>query len=64
MNIAARIEHTNLSPTLTIKDIDRLVEEARQYGFFGICVPPFWVRRAQREIGKAGIVLVTEAGFP
>ena len=64
MNIAARIEHTNLSPTLTIKDIDRLVEEAMQYGFFGICVPPFWVKRAQREIGKGGIALVTVAGFP
>ena len=64
MNIAARIEHTNLSPTLTINDIDRLVEEARQYGFFGICVPPFWVKRAQREIGTAGIALVTVAGFP
>ena len=64
MNLAARIEHTNLSPILTIEDIDRLVEEARQYGFFGICVPPFWVKRAQREIGKTGIVLVTVAGFP
>ena len=64
MNVATRIEHTNLSPTLTIKDIDRLVEEARQYGFFGICVPPFWVKRAQREIGKSGIALVTVAGFP
>jgi deoxyribose-phosphate aldolase len=64
VNVATRIEHTNLSPTLTIKDIDRLVEEARQYGFFGICVPPFWVKRAQREIGKSGIALVTVAGFP
>jgi len=64
VNLATRIEHTNLSPTLTIEDIDRLVEEAGQYGFFGICVPPFWVKRAQREIGKTGIVLVTVAGFP
>ena len=64
MNIAACIEHTNLSPTLTTEDIDRLVEEARQHGFFGICIPPFWVKRAQREIGKSGIALVTVAGFP
>lgn len=64
MNLASRIEHTNLSPTLTIGDIDKLVEEARQYGFFGICVPPFWVKRAQREIGNDAITLVTVAGFP
>lgn len=64
MNLAQYIEHTNLSPTLTIHDIDQLVDEAHQYQFFGICVPPFWVKRAQREIGKNKIVLVTVAGFP
>ena len=64
MNIAGKIEHTNLSPTLTIQEIDRLVDEARQFGFYGVCVPPFWVKRAQREIGNAKIALVTVAGFP
>ncbi len=64
MNLAQYIEHTNLSPTLTIRDIDTLVDEARQFGFLGVCVPPFWVKRAQREIAKDEIVLVTVAGFP
>jgi deoxyribose-phosphate aldolase len=64
IDIARHIEHTNLSPTLTGGDIDRLVEEARQYNLLGICVPPFWVKRAQREIGSSKIVLVTVAGFP
>lgn len=64
MNLASYIEHTNLSPTLTIRDIDKLVDEAKQYGFFGVCVPPFWVKRAQREIGKDPITLASVAGFP
>ena len=64
MSVASYIEQTNLSPVLTIGDIDRLVDEARQYGFFGICVPPFWVKRARREISKDRIALVTVAGFP
>lgn len=64
MNLAHYIEHTNLSPTLTIRDIDALVEDARQHGFIGICVPPFWVKRAKREIGQEKIFLVTVAGFP
>lgn len=64
MNIASFIEHTNLSPALTIRDIDRLVDEARRFGFPGVCVPPFWVKRAQREIGTEKIFLVTVAGFP
>ena len=64
MNLSQYIEHTNLSPTLTIRDIDTLVDEARQFGFLGVCVPPFWVKRAQREIADEKIVLVTVAGFP
>jgi deoxyribose-phosphate aldolase len=63
-DLARYIEHTNLSPTLTIKDIDKLVEEAKKFNFLGVCVPPFWVKRAQREIGKEKILLVTVAGFP
>jgi deoxyribose-phosphate aldolase len=62
--LARYIEHTNLSPTLTIKDIDKLVAEAKQYQFLGVCVPPFWVKRAKREIGEEKILLVTVAGFP
>jgi deoxyribose-phosphate aldolase len=58
------IEHTNLSPTLTIKDIDHLVAVAKQHHFLGVCVPPFWVKRAKREIGDHQILLVTVAGFP
>lgn len=64
MNIASYIEHTNLSPTLTIRDIDKIVEEANEFGFLGVCVPPFWVKRAHREIGNRKIILVTVAGFP
>ncbi len=63
-DLARYIEHTNLSPILTISDIDRLVDEARKYNLLGVCVPPFWVKRAQREIGKDKILLITVAGFP
>jgi deoxyribose-phosphate aldolase len=64
MTISSYIEHTNLTPTVTISDIDRLVDEARQHKFLGVCIPPFWVKRARREIGNQKIILVTVAGFP
>lgn len=63
-SLSSVLEHTNLSPTLTLADIDRLVEEAREHALLGVCVPPFWVKRASREIGSAPIRLVTVAGFP
>jgi deoxyribose-phosphate aldolase len=64
INLARYIEHTNLSPVLTITDIDQLVYEAKEFGLLGVCVPPFWVKRAKREIGNNDILLVTVAGFP
>ncbi|MDZ4716566.1 MAG: deoxyribose-phosphate aldolase [Cytophagales bacterium] len=64
MNFERFIEHTALSPTLTAEDVDKLVREAIQFQFHGVCVPPFWVKRARREAGEAPLVVVTVAGFP
>ena len=64
MNLAPFIEHTLLSPVLTIGDIDKLVDQAREHSLLGVCVPPFWVKRAKREIGTGKTLLVTVAGFP
>lgn len=64
MDINRYIEHTALKPTLTANDIDQLVAEAKEHGFVGVCVPPFWVKKASREIGEADIQLVTVIGFP
>ena len=63
-SISSFLEQTLLTPSVTQEDIDRLVRESLEYQFFGICVPPFWVKKARREIGKAPITLITVAGFP
>ncbi len=64
MSIASYLEHTNLTPTLTAGDIDRLVAEAVEHNLLGVCVPPFWVKRARREVGSRSPLVVTVAGFP
>lgn len=58
------IEHTNLRPDLRDKDIDQLIADAREHSFLGICIPPFWVKRASRELKGSPIQLVTVIGFP
>ncbi len=63
-NLHRFIEHTNLKPTITGKDVDQLVKEAIENQFLGVCIPPFWVKRASREIGNADVQLVTVIGFP
>lgn len=64
MNIASYIEHTNLKPTLTSSQVEQLIEEAKAHNFLGVCVPPFWVKKAKRDIGTDPIKLVTVIGFP
>jgi deoxyribose-phosphate aldolase len=64
MGINRYIEHTNLKPTLTDKDVDQLVADAIKHQFVGVCVPPFWVKRASRELAEHDIQLVTVIGFP
>jgi deoxyribose-phosphate aldolase len=62
--LSSKIEHTLLSPAMTQSDLDRHLSEASQFQFFGVCVPPFWVKRASREIGNKPLALITVAGFP
>ncbi len=64
LNLNRFIEHTALKPTLTGKDIDKLVAEAIEYEFLGVCVPTFWVKKASREVINHEIQLVTVVGFP
>lgn len=64
MDINLYLEHTALKPTLTANDIDHLVQQARENKIFGVCVPPFWVKKAAREIGDTDVQLVTVVGFP
>jgi deoxyribose-phosphate aldolase len=63
--LAAFIEHTILKPDCTLNEVQRVCEEALQYGFAAVCIPPFFVRDARRIMGdhKAPRV-ATVAGFP
>jgi deoxyribose-phosphate aldolase len=58
------LESTLLKPTVTEREIDQLVREAREEQFIGICVPPFWVKKVKRELRDEDIQVVTVVGFP
>jgi deoxyribose-phosphate aldolase len=63
-NINQYIEHTILKANTSHEDIDKIVQEAKDYQFKGICVPPFWVKRARTGLGENDVQLVTVSGFP
>jgi deoxyribose-phosphate aldolase len=62
--IAALIDHTILKPEATQADISRLCDEARQYGFFSVCVNPVWVPLAADCLAGSQVKVCTVAGFP
>lgn len=63
-NPSQYIEHTNLKPEATSEDMIKLVKEAAEYNFIGVCIPPFWIKMVKRELENTDIALVTVIGFP
>lgn len=64
MNIARYIDHTLLKPACTSDEIKRLCEEAMQYEFAAVCVPPPLVRLAKKYLGDSNVKVATVIGFP
>ena len=64
MNIASYIDHTILKPTTLLSDIEKLCEEAKQYGFAAVCVPPNFVRKACGCTAGSPVKVATVIGFP
>jgi deoxyribose-phosphate aldolase len=58
------IEYTNLKSFITDSEVDQIVGEAKEYKFYGICIPPFLIKQAKRAIGNFSLNLATVIGFP
>jgi len=58
MNIAKIIDHTNIRPDATNQDIWQTCQEAKKYGFRGVCVNPEWVKLAKKELRGTDIKVI------
>ena len=63
-NIAHSIDHTLLRPDATRVEILRLCDEAREYGFFSVCVNSSWVAVSAKALAGSGVRVASVAGFP
>src|SRR5207244_12187651 len=61
---ASIIDHTVLKPDATVKDIDKLCDEAAEYGFATVCVNPTWVRHCAERLRGTTVKVCTVVGFP
>lgn len=64
MELNKYIDHTNLKNTATLKDIEKLCNEAIKYKFSSVCVYPYYVPLAHALLKGSGIDVCTVVGFP
>ncbi len=64
MNIASKIDHTLLKADASEKEIKKLCNEAREFGFAAVCVPPYFVRKCKMWLKDSHVKVATVAGFP
>jgi deoxyribose-phosphate aldolase len=62
--LARHIEHTLTRPDATRRDIEQLCAEARQHGFYGVCVNGSRVELACALLEDAPIKVTGLVGFP
>ncbi len=56
--LAKKLDHTNIKSGVTEAEIKETCEEAKQYGFRGVCVNPEWVKLVFEELKGTGIKTV------
>lgn len=64
MNINKMIDHTLLKPEADEQALMRLIEEAKKYEFASVCVNPYWVANASKELAGTSVEVCTVIGFP
>jgi deoxyribose-phosphate aldolase len=57
-NLAKIIDHTNIKKEAKRKDILKTCQEAKKYGFRGVCVRTKWVKLVAKELKGTGIKTV------
>ncbi len=63
-DISRYIDHTNLRAYATEDDIIRLCDEAKEYGFYAVCVNPYRVRLAKERLKGTDVKVASVIGFP
>ena len=64
MNLAKYIDHTLLKPQASQAEIKNLCGQAREYGFFSVCVNPYWVPFCKEQLKGSDVKVCTVIGFP
>ncbi|MDN6640360.1 MAG: deoxyribose-phosphate aldolase [Tetragenococcus halophilus] len=64
MELNRVIDHTLLKTDATKEEVLCLIEEAKRYRFYAVCVNPIWVFLAAQKLKREPTVVCTVIGFP
>lgn len=64
MEINRMIDHTLLKADATKEDVMKIIEEAKKYRFYSVCINPTWVTLAANELQGEPVAVCTVIGFP
>ena len=64
MNLNKMIDHTYLKAFGTKKEIDVLLEEAKNHHFKSVCINPYYVKYAKELLEDSEVLVCTVIGFP
>ncbi|GGE35653.1 deoxyribose-phosphate aldolase [Streptococcus himalayensis] len=64
MKLNKYIDHTLLKADAQQEQIERLIEEAKEYDFASVCVNPTWVAFAAEGLKGTDVKVCTVIGFP
>ena len=64
LDIAKYIDHTVLKATTTTKDIEKLCLEAKEYGFYSVCVNGCYVKECKKLLEGSEVKIAAVVGFP
>lgn len=64
MELNKYIDHTNLKADATLKDVEKLCNEAIKYNFASVCINPSYVKVAKELLKNTTISVCTVVGFP
>ncbi len=64
MDFAKLIDHTILKPDATKDEVKKLCEEAKEYGFYSVCVNSSFVYYCAQQLKDSDVKICAVAGFP
>ncbi|HDT8166985.1 deoxyribose-phosphate aldolase [Enterococcus faecalis] len=64
MELNRMIDHTILKPEATEAAVQKIIDEAKEYNFFSVCINPCWVTFASEQLADTDVAVCTVIGFP